>query len=85
MKTQNQSSTTDGPAGSLALDPRSAADLLRRLEIYTLCPKCSQESRVPGSIKGAGFISNMHYCPHCGTRIDTWLRIPAPNNEVTHG
>ena len=25
MKTQNQSSTTDGPAGSLALDPRSAS------------------------------------------------------------
>lgn len=62
----------DVPAGP-------AADLLRRLEIYTLCPKCSQESRVPGSINGAGFISNMHDCPHCGTRIDTWLRIPAPN------
>ena len=57
----------------------SATDLLRRLEIYTLCPKCSQESRVPGSIKGTGFISNMHYCPHCGTQIDTWLRIPSLN------
>ena len=73
MSNENTASKGVGSTGS------SATDLLRRLEIYTLCPKCSQESRVPGSIKGTGFISNMHHCPHCGTQIDTWLRISSLN------
>ena len=47
-----------------------------KLKVFTLCPKCNQESQIKTEYNNAGHASNFHTCPFCLTHIDTWLRIP---------
>lgn len=52
------------------------------IKAFTLCPKCNKESEIPLCRTNHEVNSNFHPCPHCGVRIDTWIRIPTDDIDL---